>query len=49
LLPGNIIAVLVVNVDSIEVMAVDNVDKVGGEIFLSTKAVVPTVILVARP
>jgi hypothetical protein len=44
LLAGNVVAVFVINVNTIKLLSVDNVDKASGECFLLTKAVVPTVV-----
>jgi len=43
---GNIIAVLVVNVNPIKVLIFDDVDKGGGKLIFPTKAVIPAIILV---
>jgi hypothetical protein len=46
LLAGDVIAVLVVNVDTVQFLVFDNVDKGCGEFFFLAEAVVPAVILV---
>jgi hypothetical protein len=43
---GNIIAVLVVNVNPVKVLIFDNVDKGGRKLIFPTKAVIPAIILV---
>jgi hypothetical protein len=43
---GNIIAVLVVNVNPIKVLIFDDVDKGGGKLIFPTKAVIPAIIIV---
>jgi len=43
---GNIIAVLVVDVNPVKVLAFDDVNKVGGKLIFPTKAVIPAIILV---
>lgn len=40
----DVVAIFVVNVDTIELLGVDNVDKACGELFLLSKTVVPAVI-----
>jgi hypothetical protein len=40
---GNIIAVLVVNINPVKVLIFDNLDKVGGKLIFPTKAVIPAV------
>jgi len=48
LLAGNIVAVLVVNVNSVKILVFDDVNKVVGKAILATKAVIPTVIVISR-
>lgn len=45
----HVIAVFVVNVDSIKVLAVDDAHETVRELLFLAKAVVPTVIVVSRP
>jgi len=49
LLAGNVVAVLVVNVDTIKFLGVDDVYQGGGEGFFLAEAVVPAVVLIAKP
>ena len=47
LLAGDVVTVLVVDVDPVEVLAVDDVHEGGGEFVLLAEAVIPAVVLIA--
>jgi len=47
--PTIVITILVVNVDTVELLIVNDADEARGELVLLAKAVIPAIILVTRP